>query len=333
MKLFAGLVATTFAIECPNDGWTANLDNTACEPSGVSITCNPTNMVVAFDADHLYVNLDETHVGESTADAFLSNDSDSACSPVLSDTDGAYTITIPLDDCGTTVTQSGGAITFSNQIIGNSDALKIDNIIVTESLALDVSCDYSDSFDLLVSDIAVEAAGETLDSIGDTGVMSTQFSLTSYTDALFSSTSAADNPIIIGEPVYNRIEVTGSIPSNVDFVVKDCVAMNAEVDATAEYTILKDGCLDNLVGTAEVSDDLRGDDSNTVEFSFNGFTFESTSDTLYLECSIVLCAIDSSGDFLDAGCGFDDTDLTTTCAASGYGLGTSLGMTEASIIN
>ena len=66
--------------------------------------------------------------------------------------------------------------------------------------------------------------------------------------------------------------------------------------------IIQDGCLDDLVAATATS--LTGDVSTNVDFSFNGFTFASTSDLLYLECTIELCAIDSSGDFIDATCGY-----------------------------
>ena len=62
---------------------------------------------------------------------------------------------------------------------------------------------------------------------------------------------------------------------------------------------------------------LRGNADNDVDFIFNGFTFESTSDTLYVECTIALCALDEDGEFQNAGCGFDDSDLDTVCQNDG----------------
>jgi hypothetical protein len=315
MKLLAGLIAAASAtITCPNNSWTLNTDGTACEPTGVSITCSATDMTVSFDEGHLYANLDINHL-----DAVTSAASVSTCTPVTSSSGGMYTITIPLDDCGTTVTQSGGLISFSNQILGDDAALTVDGIITTEKLALDVSCHYSDSFDLLVSDIDVQAEGHTLDSVGDAGDLSTEFSLLSYSESTFTDVVSVSSPVIIGQPVYNRVSVSGSLPTNVDYVVKECIAQDDVSNPTASYSILADGCLDNLVETAELSSNLRGDSISPVDFSFNGFTFESTSDTLYLECTVVLCAIDTNGDFVDPTCGFDDTDLSTTCAAASAG--------------
>merc|ERR1712227_922784 len=44
--------------------------------------------------------------------------------------------------------------------------------------------------------------------------------------------------------------------------------------------------------------------SNPVDISFNGFTFESSSDTLYLKCTIEMCALNLDGTFVDSSCGF-----------------------------
>lgn len=57
---------------------------------------------------------------------------------------------------------------------------------------------------------------------------------------------------------------------------------------------------------------LHGDTSTPVEFYFNGFTFESSSDILYLECSIQICATNEDGTFLKEDCGYDSG--TDSCA-------------------
>jgi len=314
------------AIDCPNDSFQPSDDGSICVPAtgSVGIACNPTNMVVTFDAGHLYVNMDSIHANNETSAAYVGD-----CASVTS-VDGVYTLEIPLDGCDTQVDQADGKITFTNTVFGEDDALRIDNIITTEKLQLDVACSYSDEFDLLVSDIGIEAAGHTLGDIAVDGEMDDQFRLASYSDEDFLNVINATNSVIIGEPVYNQVSVVGSIPSNVDFVVKSCTAMDLAEEATATYDIMKHGCLDNLVATTELSGSLIGDSSTPVNFRFNGFTFESNSDTLYVECNIVLCAVDDSGAFLNPDCGFSFTNLTTTCetaaedssSALGYSLAT-----------
>merc|ERR1712130_847970 len=136
MKLIAGLFAAVLAIDCPNNGWEANSDDNECIPATntVSITCNADTMVVTLDARHLYVEMDASHVDDAASAAFVG----SCTSSTYNSADGTYTITVPLDDCGTDVSQTGGEITFANTIYGSDGAITVDGIIITEKLELSV---------------------------------------------------------------------------------------------------------------------------------------------------------------------------------------------------
>merc|ERR1711868_242421 len=189
-----------------------------------------------------------------------------------------------------------------NTIYGSDGAITVDGIIITEKLELDVACSYTDSFDLTVSEIGVEEGTHVLDGSSAAGSFSGEFELKSYIDSGYSSESSSSNPVVIGSPVYNRISVTGSIPSNVAYVVTDCDAQSPSTESSS----------------------LR---SSTVDFSFNGFTFESSSDTLYLKCTIEMCALNLDGTFVDSSCGFayggdDCVDTSST-----------MGMTKATVVN
>jgi len=325
MKLIAGLFAAAMAIDCPNDGWEANTADTECIPvsGSVSITCLADTMTVTLDARHLYVEMDDTHEDAAESAAYVG----SCTSATSVSSGGIYTITVPLDGCDTTVSQSGGEITFANTIYGSDGAITVDGIIITEKLELDVACSYTDSFDLTVSEIGVEEGTHVLDGSSAAGSFSGEFELKSYIDSGYSSESSSSNPVVIGSPVYNRISVTGSIPSNVAYVVTDCDAQDAAVTPSVTYGIIEDGCLDVLTGAAEESANLRGAAASTVDFSFNGFTFESSSDTLYLKCTIEMCALNLDGTFVDSSCGFayggdDCVDTSST-----------MGMTKATVVN
>ena len=91
--------------------------------------------------------------------------------------------------------------------------------------------------------------------------------------------------------------------------------MDREIGATLFYDVLKNGCLDILVGTTELSGNLRGDDGADVAFSFNAFTFSSSGDPLYLRCNIALCALDSNGDFIKSNCGWNPSTIVDDCVA------------------
>ena len=152
---------------CPNDGWEPNSDGTECVPvsGSVSITCNPDSMTVSLDARHLYVELDAAYVDAAESAAFVG----SCVSTVVQSSSGIYSVTVPLDDCDTEVTQADGEITFTNKIFGSDGAITVDGIIITEKLELDVTCSYTDSFDLTASEVTVEGGDYALDGTSDTG--------------------------------------------------------------------------------------------------------------------------------------------------------------------
>jgi len=311
MKVFAGLVAAAYATvtqeDCPNAAWEPNTDADACVPldSKVDVRCSATGMVVTFHEDLLYVSLDSSHSGTASSTAnTLSGD----CTPATSSA-SEYEMTIPLDSCGTSVAQTGGEITFSNSIVGNVAAVTVDGIVITETLQLDVECVFDDTFELTVDNIGVDAADHELDGDAGTGVFSSEFTLQSFTDSGFTTESSTTNTVVIGKPVYNRVTAS-NLPTNIDYFVTDCTAQDAKTSPTAEYEVINDGCLDNLLSTTIVSANLLGGDAtNTqVDFSFNGFTFAGTEDTVYLVCDIILCATDSNGDLVDATCGADKLD-------------------------
>lgn len=320
MKVFAGLLAAANALtaaDCPNDAWELNGNADKCVPkaSEITVTCSATGMNVVFSQKLLYVALDASHVGQATSSANTLSDD---CTATTSDGSGDYDMDIDLDGCGTTVAQSGGEITFSNTIVGNVAAVTVDGIVTTETLELDVECVFDDNFSLTVDDIGIEAADHEIAGSDSTGDFDTVFSLTSYTDSLFQSVSTTSNAVTIGKPVYNRVTVS-SLPTNIDYYVTDCTAGDAATNPTKTYKVIQDGCMDNLLAASAITDDLLGDSATDVDFSFNGFTFASTSDTVYLSCDIVLCALDSNGDKVDSTCGYANIDGSCTDATSTLG--------------
>ena len=154
------------AAACPNEDWRlATVSGHACVPKSdtIRIDCRSTEMVIHFKSSHLYSDPEIIDQSLATARA-------GACSSTLTVGD-EYSLSIPLDDCGTTVTQGNGMITFTNTIVGDDAALKIDNIIVTEKLELNVQCHYEDSFSLVVDEIGVTGADHDIEgSANDSSV-------------------------------------------------------------------------------------------------------------------------------------------------------------------
>ena len=69
---------------------------------------------------------------------------------------------------------------------------------------------------------------------------SSEFTLGSYVDSGFTTAVDSSNMVTIGEPVYNKLEVSGSLPSNVDFFITECTAyVDNTYDASGtKYTII-----------------------------------------------------------------------------------------------
>ena len=69
---------------------------------------------------------------------------------------------------------------------------------------------------------------------------SSEFNLGSYVDSGFTTAVDSSNMVTIGEPVYNKLEVSGSLPSNVDFFITECTAyVDNTYDASGtKYTII-----------------------------------------------------------------------------------------------
>jgi len=321
MKVFAGLVAAAYALtadDCPNDAWELNDAADKCVPksSSITVTCSATGMNVVFSEKLLYVNIDSTMSGTASSTANTKTDD---CTETTS-SGGSYNMDITLDGCSTAVTQdsSAGTITFSNTIVGNIAAVTVDNIVTTEILELDVECVFDDNFSLTVDDIGIEAADHEIAGSDSTGDFDSVFTLTSYIDSGFSTVSSTTSAVTIGKPVYNRISVS-SLPTNVDYYVKDCTAYDAKAQDGASYKIIQDGCLDTLLNANDITDKLKGDASTNVDFSFNGFTFSSNEDIVYLSCNIILCALDGSDALVDADCGYDLIDGSCTDSDSTLG--------------
>ena len=60
----------------------------------------------------------------------------------------------------------------------------------------------------------------------------------SFAESTFNTTSSASDPVVIGDPIYNRVSVSGNLPTNVEFVVTSCTAMDAADGLGLTFTVL-----------------------------------------------------------------------------------------------
>ena len=79
---------------------------------------------------------------------------------------------------------------------------------------------------------------------------------------------SSENPAELGEAIYHRVAVSGTLPDNVEFILSSCLGKDDEDDPTSTFDIIIDGCLSDLIETTQLSPTFWGDESNTIDFSF-----------------------------------------------------------------
>merc|ERR1712176_1522584 len=292
-----------------------------CEALDVEVTCSSNSMTVKFHADHIYAALDESHIDQATSAAFVGT-----CeSKLTQSTLGFYEVTFGLDDCGTKVIQErrnttdfdegsaplGGAIAFINTIQGSSSGLRTDGIISTSPLKLEVACVYSDQLVVDTSDLDIRQHQYQLAEEIEQGKFDAEFKLASYSDPYGTIPINATNPVTIGQPVYNQLTVSDTFSQRLVYSINTCIAYSDETFDLEKphYTIIKDGCFSKLIALDGIQyrELLVGNHATPAGFGFNGFTFDSTDDKLFLKCNIDICAIlqdEYDNRSLTPGCGY-----------------------------
>ena len=303
MKLFVAALATAQAsVVCPT-GWSAGTDATTaddCKPDGVTVTCDSDSMTVVFDIDAVYYDgsneLDTTQLDAAMADVV--DQTDAACIDIAYDTTAkTFTVTHSLTECGTVATHENGNLIFSNEYTGDEAALTVDGIVTTKVLSFTAECSYSDSATVSVDGVSVSMGTNIAEEVEGTG--SYVFSMTTYdnTDTEIDTNNAAE----IGEEITLKVTPTNTLPSNVEFQLIDCTAVQEfAVDGNGDpttspaansltYNILEEGsCVSDLLD-AQFDATSGGRSATEVGLKFNSFTFEAADDQLNLVCDIKLC--------------------------------------------
>merc|ERR1711907_372906 len=286
MKLFVAALATAQAsVVCPTN-WSAGTDATTaddCKPDNVQVTCNSDSMTVVFDIDAVYYDgsneLDATQLAAAMADVVDQTDAD--CVDIAYDT-SAQTFK---------VTHENGNLIFSNEYTGDEAALTVDGIITTKVLSFTAECSYSDSATVTVDGVSVSMGTNIAEEVEGTG--SYVFSMTTFDkDGVEIDTS---NAAEIGEAITLTVTPDNALPSNVEFQLIDCTAVQEfAVDATTgdqltsaatgalTYNILEEGsCVSDLL-EAQFDATTGGRSETEVSLTFNSFTFEAADDQLNL---------------------------------------------------
>jgi len=300
MKLAFGLLGAAAAITCPNEAWrtttTVDADGVstdACvvgsDDYPVTVTCEATSMTIQFNSRHIYKDL----AIPSDNYGVIGGIAIDGCIEMVNDGDGNIEMTIPLDDCGTTVSQADGNLIFGNSITGDEELIKqtigTTTVFTTQLLEFDVECMYTDTDTVSVDSIEVEAMDVTgeADSSGSFG-----FAMEAFVN---DEAITELNPLVLGESVEFGITPSQVLPSNIQYFVTRCSASGTDDNGDAQsFDVITNGrCTAAALDTDIV--DLQSTANNVYTWAMNGFSFSSDGGAVIMSCDIQLCAIDSDG--------------------------------------
>lgn len=307
MKIF-GLFAfsSVFGLEptgpsdCPNASWEFVSDSSGnyCQPKDVVVTCDARQMFVTFTDQHIYKALDKTRLDSDEAAAVVGD-----CT-FVSKNNGEYAINFKLDKCETVVSQVNGQIIFSNNIVGNTDALTIQGIIMTKVLGFPVSCTYDDNFKLEIDPIYLNTGVIDIEGIHENGDFGQYFEMHAYTDAGHTAEITSSNTVYIGDKVYVKIISNKNLPTTVDYWLTDCTAYKDFQNKAGDSFDMIDGmCYADLINIDNAKAAEGGTVQNGITFDFSAFAFSNSPSQVSMQCTIKLCAL-----------GVDDTKIVSTCA-------------------
>lgn len=306
MKLSAAALFAVTTASCPT-GWSDGVVTGTCVPDGVTISCSDTTMTVSFSLNHVYEEgsseLDATQQAAAMAD--ISGQTDAGCVDFTYDiTAGSFSAVYDIDTCTTAAHDStNGLITFTNSFIGDEAALLRDGIITTKVLSFEAQCQFLDSATVAIDGITVDPGTNVAETVSDTG--SFTFNIESYIDSLYTTAADATNKVEIGDKVYTRVWTTNTLPAAIEYHVTDCTAYETYDAATStpsgtSYNIFNTNtCVSDLI-SASVDDTTGTTAIDTVDFSFNSFTFSAAEDTVALVCTVKLCLASETTCFVNA---------------------------------
>ena len=104
-----------------------------CEPVGAIVRCLADHMEAVFSNKHIFVDVNQTNVNQDESRSWPGS---CHATHAVESINGTYTVKIPLDDCGTMVTQADGILTFTNFITGKDDRMLVGGLVMSQGCEL-----------------------------------------------------------------------------------------------------------------------------------------------------------------------------------------------------
>ena len=210
------------------------------------------------------------------------------------------------------------------RIVGNYHQVKINFKALTKARTdnFEIQCIYPAAFDINTEYTSLtEEIGITGTETIDIAPMIGEFHLQSFSDSDYVDEITPENPINLGEMIYNKMTVT-NLPTGMDFIVTDCEVnniANPDWEADNEFLVLfeqqtcKNNDMKDVLGINIHGKDHL-DDSSEYHFDFVSFSFQSNlaeTNSQNLVCHINICGTIGNDDIACTTPPAQDDDCTT----------------------
>jgi len=308
------------SITCPPSWVLDPNDSTKCLPDAgktdFDINCGPSSMMLTFNYNHLYENIESFLDGNmyentSTSPIGLYTNGKDACNIIRAGSyvDGKFTLSIDYTSSCVTLYHGKDRISVSTTIKGHTNlatSTDYDNgveVHVGQVLSFAAVCSWADTETVEVGALSVTTAdfspnAGTADE-GDAGYTAfvPTFSIYAYrSNDRSPALNVADDSVEIGEKVYFSISSDQTVETGGTFewYVTDCTVYSEADAAGSSYPIIKDNsqCGSTFLDASTDSKKWQASSANSfVHLDFIAFQFAQaeTGQSIHLQCNIKMC--------------------------------------------
>uniref|UniRef100_A0A3P9P4R7 CUB and zona pellucida-like domains 1, tandem duplicate 1 n=1 Tax=Poecilia reticulata TaxID=8081 RepID=A0A3P9P4R7_POERE len=248
-------------------------------PSG-RVDCSSDNMNIVINRAYL------NSLGYDAHSLYLD---DPSCKPQISSSEVVFSF--PLTSCGTVKHLNSGRIVFTNNIRGFPSSQG--EIVRQSYLKMNVNCTMEpDSVSQIM--FVVSNAGNS--SIAGSGRYNT--SMAFYTSSSFSY-KVTDVPyeVALNQDLYVQVDMSRH-DSNLVLFLDTCVAAPTPFDfETRPYYLVRNGC-----SVDSTYRPISSGSSYRARFTFKAFAFLRGTDSVYLQCKVLICPASESNSRCRRGC-------------------------------
>ncbi|XP_017164248.1 deleted in malignant brain tumors 1 protein isoform X2 [Poecilia reticulata] len=250
------------------------------KPSSGRVDCSSDNMNIVINRAYL------NSLGYDAHSLYLD---DPSCKPQISSSEVVFSF--PLTSCGTVKHLNSGRIVFTNNIRGFPSSQG--EIVRQSYLKMNVNCTMEpDSVSQIM--FVVSNAGNS--SIAGSGRYNT--SMAFYTSSSFSY-KVTDVPyeVALNQDLYVQVDMSRH-DSNLVLFLDTCVAAPTPFDfETRPYYLVRNGC-----SVDSTYRPISSGSSYRARFTFKAFAFLRGTDSVYLQCKVLICPASESNSRCRRGC-------------------------------